>query len=357
MRVLTVIGARPQFIKAALLSEAFERRGVDEVVVHTGQHYDDNMSDVFFRELQMKKPAYFLQVGSASHAQQTAQIMERLEPVVTEVAPDIVLVYGDTNSTLAGALVAVKLNVPLGHVEAGLRSFNRAMPEEINRILTDRVSSILFAPTETSRTHLASEGITEGVFVVGDLMVDLALRTAAERILPNEQLNASNGTYALATIHRASNTDDPHAFTNIIAGLRALPFQVIFPVHPRTIPLVREAGVGKDDNIIICDPLPYREMIALVAHARVVLTDSGGLQKESVVIGTPCVTLRDETEWVETLENGWNVLAGTDPVAIVEAAMRAVPQVRIQPFGDGNCAMHITDALLAMELRTPVCAS
>lgn len=348
MRVLSVVGARPQFVKAALLSAEMARRGIDEIVVHTGQHYDRDMSDVFFEELQLPKPAHHLGVGGGGHGAQTGEMLKRLEPVVEAERPDWLLVYGDTNSTLAGALVGAKLHVPVAHVEAGLRSFNRAMPEEINRIVADHVARLLLVPNRHAAQQLATEGITQGVQIVGDLMVDLALQIAAglpERPPVLERLGVRRGEYCVATIHRASNTDDPDTFSRLIKGLRGVDWPVVFPVHPRTRAIAMQAGVGEGDNIILCAPLPYAEMLGLLRHSISLFTDSGGLQKEAFVLKIPCVTLREETEWLDTLEDGWNVLAGSDPKKIVQASRRLLPVRQSAPFGDGNAAAQIVDAL------------
>jgi UDP-N-acetylglucosamine 2-epimerase len=325
--------------------------------VHTGQHYDENMSGVFFEELAIPQPRYHLGVGSGSHAQQTGEMLRRLEPVVESEAPDWVLVYGDTNTTLAGALVAAKLHAPLAHVEAGLRSFNKAMPEEINRIVADRVADLLLVPNAQAAEQLASEGITSGVRVVGDLMVDLAKQTAAR--LPAsppvlERFQVRPGGYCVATIHRAANTDDERVFLRIVQGLRGVDLPIVFPVHPRTRAIAQAHGVGQNDNIIPCDPLSYVEMIGLLSRAATLFTDSGGLQKEAFVLKVPCVTLRDETEWIETLEDGWNVLAGSDPEKIAEASKRLTPARQGSPYGDGNAARNIVDAL---EERPTLCAA
>ena len=350
MRVLSVVGARPQFVKAALLSGEFRARGVDERLAHTGQHYDERMSDVFFSELELPSPHWHLGVGSGSHADQTAHMMMRLEPIVLECDPDCVLVYGDTNSTLAGALVASKLGVPLVHVEAGLRSFDKSMPEEVNRLVADRLGDLLLAPGASAARQLASEGITAPVEVVGDLMVDLAL-LAAERLQTRpailDRFDLKEKQFAVATIHRAGNTDNTAVFARLIAGLRKAGMPIVFPVHPRTRPLVEAFRVGGGDGIVTCEPLSYLDMLALQQHARVVLTDSGGMQKECITLGTPCVTLRDTTEWVETLTDEWNVIAGSDPVAIARAAQRSEPAERIFPFGAGDSARRIVDAMFA----------
>jgi UDP-GlcNAc3NAcA epimerase len=352
VRVLSVVGARPQFVKAALLSEELERRGIEEILVHTGQHYDRGMSAVFFEELKLPEPRYHLGVGSAGHGEQTGEMLKRLEPVVESERPDWLLVYGDTNSTLAGALAGAKLPVRVAHVEAGLRSFNRAMPEEINRIVADHVADLLLVPSPAAAEQLAREGITAGVRVTGDLMVDLARRVAAQ--LPPvpeivSSLQVPPGGYYVATVHRASNTDDARIFAEILRGLRALPMPVVFPVHPRTRSLAARLRAGEGDNLIAIDPLSYVEMIGLVSRAAAVFTDSGGLQKEAFTLKVPCVTLREETEWIETLEDGWNVLTGSDPKKIAAAAKRILPTRQGAPYGDGDAARSIVDALLECD--------
>lgn len=348
MRVLSVVGARPQFVKAGVLSREFRKRGIDELLVHTGQHYDAKMSDVFFAELELPDPHRHLGVGSGAHGAQTGEMMIRLESVVQDAAPDCVLVYGDTNSTLAGALVGAKLRVPVVHVEAGLRSFDRRMPEEINRLIADRVADLLLVPSASAAAQLRREGVESGIEVVGDLMIDLALETA-ERMEAEppvlRRLGVRPGSYAVATIHRAGNTDDSTIFARLIAGLRQTGLPVVFPVHPRTRPLATTLCVGQSDNIIPTQPLSYNEMIALERNARCVITDSGGMQKESVVLGTPCVTVRDTTEWTETLEGGWNVLVGDDPAAIAAAARRPRPQRPSSLARAGGCAARICDAM------------
>lgn len=346
-----------------MCSRAFAQHGIEEQLVHTGQHYDALMSDVFFSELALPVPHRNLGVGSSSHGAQTGEMMSLLEAVVRESEPDALLVYGDTNSTLAGALVGAKMRVPVVHVEAGLRSFDRSMPEEVNRLVADRVSDLLLTPSEDSAKQLRSEGITVPIEVVGDVMVDLALETLAR--LPQRpailaRFGVTSKKFGLATIHRAANTDDPVVFARLIAGLRAVPLRIIFPVHPRTRALCATLNVGSGDNIITCEPLGYGDMLALQAHARVLLTDSGGLQKEAVTVGTPVVTLREQTEWTQTLAQGWNVLAGSDPQEIVEAALRPVPAHRIYPYGKGGCAQRIVEAMLThvpQRRRVVSCAS
>lgn len=322
MRVYTVVGARPQFIKAAVVSHALAAAGVEERIIHTGQHYDRQMNAVFFDELGIPAPAVNLDVGSGTHAVQTGAMMEGLEAYLNEAPrPDWVLVYGDTNSTLAAALVAAKMHLPVAHVEAGLRSFNRRMPEEINRVVTDRLSRLLFCPTETARAHLAAEGMTRGVHLTGDVMLDATrhfARRAAEQAPLAKLVPVAPGSYYLATVHRAENTDDPARLRGILDGLGRLGQPVVMPLHPRT--RSRLEGMTVPDGIRIIEPVSYLAMLTLVTHASRVLTDSGGLQKEAVWLGTPCITLREETEWVETLSGGWNRLVGADADAIERAA-------------------------------------
>lgn len=353
IRILSVVGARPQFIKAGMLSAEFRRRGIQEILVHTGQHYDTAMSDTFFEELELPEPAYRLGVGSAGHGAQTGEMLKRLEPIVERERPDWVLVYGDTNSTLAGALAGVKLRVPTAHVEAGLRSFNRDMPEEINRLVADRVSDLLLVPNEGAAAQLRSEGVRgDAIELVGDLQIDL-VRAVAARIGNLAPAAAGRslqpGAYGVMTVHRANNTDDEAAFARILEGVRRSRLPIVFPVHPRTRPLAQRLRAGQGDNLIVCDPLPYGEMISLLNSARMLFTDSGGLQKEAFALRVCCTTLREETEWVETLEDGWNVLAGSDPNRIESAALRPVPSTQNNPYGDGNSAGRIAEAI---QVRT-----
>jgi UDP-GlcNAc3NAcA epimerase len=350
MKILTVVGARPQFIKAAPFSRAV-RAHHTEVLVHTGQHYDQSMSDVFFDELQLPRPDHHLGVGSGSHGWQTAQMLERLEDVMRREAPDHVVIYGDTNSTLAGALAAAKLGIPVAHVEAGLRSYVRDMPEEINRIVADRISSYLFAPTTTAVANLAAEGITSGVTLTGDIMYDALLQNAplaAERSTIMKDLALSPGGYVLATVHRAANTDDPARLADIIDALALLREPVVVPLHPRTRAALMGTDIEVEPPVRIIDPVGYLDMLALEQHARMVLTDSGGVQKEAYILRVPCVTLRDETEWIETLEGGWNVLAGANAERILAAAQRPRPSGDPPPvFGDGRAAENMVAALEA----------
>jgi UDP-GlcNAc3NAcA epimerase len=348
VKVVSIVGARPQFIKAAVLSPVL-RREHREVLVHTGQHYDEPMSQAFFQELGLPEPDYHLGVGSGSHGEQTGRMLERIEEVLLREQPDYALVYGDTNSTLAGALAAAKLGIRLGHVEAGLRSGNHRLPEEINRIVADHCSDLLFCPTMTAVNNLIREGITAGVHPVGDVMYDLLrqhLPVAEKKSDVLERLGLSAGAYYLATVHRAGNTDDAARLADILKGLQRLDEPVVFPMHPRTRKAVEGASLTMGDGLLAVDPVGYGDMLVLEKRARCVLTDSGGVQKEACLLAVPCVTLRDETEWPETLENGWNVLAGTDPTRIVAAAMRPAPKG--QPtscFGDGRAAERIVMAL------------
>lgn len=351
MKVITVIGARPQFIKAAVVSNAFRKRGVQELILHTGQHFDSNMSDVFFDELGIPKPEFNLGIGGGSHGQNTGRMVEAIERVLMDEKPDWLLVYGDTDSTLAGALAAVKLHIPVAHVEAGLRSFNRRMPEEINRILTDHSSSMLFAATETAVCNLTNEGIgSDKVINVGDVMYDAALYYGAKaeqqsRIL--ETLEVDSKEYILATIHRAENTDVPGRLAAIIEGMAQSGRQIILPVHPRTNARMNSAGLALPDNIIAIDPVGYLDMVMLEKHAALIMTDSGGVQKESFFYHVPCITLRDETEWVELVEAGWNqVVPPLSVNAIVDAiAMARTNGKLIQPYGEGKAAELVTETL------------
>lgn len=345
MRLLTVLGARPQFVKAAPLSRAL-RGHHEEVLVHTGQHYDYLMSAVFFEELGIASPAHHLGVGSGTHAAQTAAMLVGLEALMTADRPDAVLVYGDTNSTLAGALTAAKLQIPVAHVEAGLRSFNRAMPEEHNRIVTDHLSNWLFVPSAIGERQLRTEGVAAGVYVVGDIMLDAILQYAdrAEQVsrYPGAA-GVSPGDYYLCTVHRAENTDAPERLTSILSGLSRLDKPVVFPVHPRTRKALVESGLLPSSNVHLIEPVGYLDMLQLVRNASAVLTDSGGVQKEAYYLEAPCVTLRTETEWVETVTVGWNRLAGTDADAIVDAVGGLPTKRPPHPplYGSGDTAQQI----------------
>lgn len=327
MKFLTVVGARPQFIKAAVISPRL-RHEADEVLVHTGQHYDAMMSDVFFSELAVPEPDYQLNVGSAAHGEQTARMMSALEPIVLQEAPDAVLLYGDTNSTLAGALVAAKLTIPVAHVEAGLRSFNRAMPEEINRVLTDHVASRLYCPTEGAVQQLACEGITQGVVLSGDVMDELVLTTPLVSDYL-QGLRLEPGGYYLVTVHRQENTDHAVRLKSLIEAISALPGTVVWPIHPRTARrLDEEALLGRlQPSVRLIEPVGYREMVTLEAQAKGVLTDSGGVQREAAALGVPVYVLRDETEWTDLVEQNRAMLVGADP----ERILNAVTSHSLQP--------------------------
>ena len=319
MKILTILGARPQFIKAGSVSrEIAKHDDVHEIIVHTGQHYDSNMSDIFFDEMQIPKPDYFLGIGGKSHGAMTGQMMEKIEEVALQEKPDWIMVYGDTNSTLAGALVASKLHIRLAHIEAGLRSFNMQMPEEVNRILTDRVSNVLFCPTDTAVENLKEEGFEHfdaRIIKSGDVMYDGALfyRTLAKK--PQILLEDA---YLLCTIHRAENTDDPQRIESIFSALNqiAKEKQVVLPLHPRTKKMIQKCNI-KTDNIMIIEPVGYLEMVWLIDHCSLVMTDSDGLQKEAYFFAKPCITLRDETEWVELVDCGVNQLAGAQKEKIL----------------------------------------
>lgn len=345
---LTVVGARPQFIKASPVSKALRQAGVDEFLVHTGQHYDHNMSGVFFKDMNIPEPDVNLNTGSGSHAQQTAHMLIGIENLIQERKPDCILVYGDTNSTLAGALAAVKLGVPVAHIEAGLRSFNRTMPEEHNRVLTDHCADILFCPTQTAVDLLAREGITDRVFLVGDTMYDALLAfvdIAQQRSTILRQFDVCPQDYLLVTAHRPYNTDVPEHMAAILSVLAECGENVVFPVHPRTRALLPE--VTLPPRIRLVDPVGYLDMLWLEKNARMILTDSGGIQKEAYFLKVPCITLRPETEWVETLQGGWNVLTGTDTERIFTALRAPFPETEPLPvFGDGHAANQIVAALV-----------
>jgi UDP-GlcNAc3NAcA epimerase len=354
VKVFTVVGARPQFIKAATVSRLLRQvAGAAEVLVHTGQHFDGNMSDVFFEQMSIPKPDFQLGVSGGGHGQMTGRMLEALESLMESQQPDWVLVYGDTNSTLAGALVAAKLHLPIAHVEAGLRSFNMKMPEEINRVLTDRLSAVLFCPTDQAVRNLEQEGYAAmpiEVLKVGDVMQDAALyygkRAVAPTALPS---GITDSKFAVATVHRAENTDDRERLANIMAALDALHerMPVVLPLHPRTRQRLADAGIKCKAHLI--DPVGYLEMVWLLEHCRLVVTDSGGLQKEAWFFRKPCVTLRDETEWVELTAAGANQLVGTDPRDIangIERALAATPDYDIDLYGSGRAAQRIVQRLL-----------
>jgi UDP-GlcNAc3NAcA epimerase len=355
VKVLTVVGARPQFIKASPVSRVLREAMHQEVIVHTGQHYDYGMSRIFFDEMGIPEPGINLEVGSGSHGWQTGQMLMRLEEIMQQQQPDCVLVYGDTNSTLAGALAACKLRLPIAHVEAGLRSFNRDMPEEHNRVLTDHCSDLLFCPTQTAVNNLACEGLTRSVHLVGDTMFDAVLQfaeIARRRSVILDDLGLKPKNYLLATLHRPYNTDIPENLCAILKAFADIDETIIFPVHPRTrekiAGLEGSPGVeGAAGGLKMISPVGYLDMLMLEQHARLILTDSGGMQKEAFFFGVPCITLRPETEWVETLADGWNELVGADPDRIVQAVLKRNLPEGSPPalFGDGRAADNIVSQL------------
>jgi UDP-N-acetylglucosamine 2-epimerase (non-hydrolysing) len=349
MRVLSIVGARPQFVKLAPVAEAFERAGIDHVIVHTGQHYDTRMSDVFFADLAIPAPDVHLGVGSGSHGVQTGAMLAALDGVLDEHRPDWVLVYGDTNSTLAGAVAAVKLHLPVAHLEAGLRSFNRRMPEEHNRVLTDHAADLLLAPTKVAMGHLAAEGLAARSMLVGDVMTDVCFRVRdAVTSSPPPLVDGvdPDSGYLVSTLHRAENTDDPQRLESLLVALASLPLPVLLLAHPRLVARCAELGLSLDrPGIIRAQPLPYPEMVSAVLRSRGIITDSGGLQKEAFLLGVPCTTLRTETEWVETLEDGWNIL-DPDLARVHDVAARPAPTApRATPYGDGHAADAVVAAL------------
>ena len=351
MTIVSVVGARPQFVKAAALSRAI-RREHTEILIHTGQHYDPSMSQVFFEQLEIPHPDVNLEVGSAAHAVQTAEIMVRIEPWLLTHAPDWVVVYGDTNSTLAAALVAVKLGLRIVHVEAGVRSFDRRMPEEVNRVLVDRLASLLLCPSASAVDNLSREGIRDGVHMVGDVMADVIARlgTSGHDNGLLERLGVRQGQYVVATVHRPENTDDAARLSAILSALEQVGEPTIFRVHPRTRSRLAQVDGALDRlaraQVTVMDPVGYFDMLRLVRDARLLLTDSGGLQKEAYWLGVPCITLRDQTEWTETVEAGWNVIVGADPSRILAAVRGFVPPAARPPlYGDGHAAERAVSLL------------
>lgn len=351
MRIMTVVGARPQFVKAAVLSRAFARHrpDIEEVLVHTGQHYDANMSDVFFTEMEIPRPDHNLAVGGGTHGQNTGRMLERIEQLAIDLRPEWMVIYGDTDSTLAGALAAAKLHIPLAHVEAGLRSFNRRMPEEVNRVLADHVSDLLFVPTKAARANLLAEGIADSkIRVCGDVMHDAALfyRDRARQPAWAEEIELRPGEFALCTVHRAENTDVDENLMGIIEGFAGSKLPIVLPLHPRTRKRMAERKLSWPDNVVVVDPVGYLEMVWLEVNCRLILTDSGGVQKEAYIHGKPCITLRRETEWVELVESGWNRLVGCDAREINNAIVGAsIPKERPEFYGDGDSARLIVQAL------------
>ncbi len=356
MKIISLVGARPQFIKAAPVGRALRAEECEVVLVHTGQHYDNEMSAIFFRELEIPKPDYNLGVGSGSHGWQTGQMLIQIEEALLEEKPDWMLVYGDTNSTLAGALAAAKLHVPVAHVEAGLRSYNRRMPEEINRVLTDHASDLLFCPTQTAVDNLTRENITRGVHNVGDVMYDAVLhniKLAKKSSKVLEELDLEPGKYLLATVHRPVNTDNEDNLRNILMALNTLNEVIVFPAHPRVRKAINRQGLHINSHIQLIKPVGYLDMLTLEKAARMILTDSGGVQKEAYWLGVPCVTLREETEWVETVQAGWNVLVGPDAKQIIETVnVFQPPRERPNLFGDGRASQYIAASLVGSEVSS-----
>ncbi len=359
MNVLTVIGNRPQFIKAAAVSPRL-RRAATETLVHTGQHFDDRLSSVFFTELGLPSPDRELGIALGTNTSQTARMLEALEPVVRDVEPDAVLVYGDTNSTLAGALAAAQAGVPVAHVEAGMRSFDRTMPEELNRVLTDHASSLLLCSSQVAAENLRREAVVGEVVVVGDVMVDVAQSVqpaARERLDLLAARGVKRGEYVLATAHRAGNVDIPDRLAKLAQLLLAVPLPVVLPLHPRTAARLSAAGLldalRGAEHMIVVEPLGYVELNALLCNARAALTDSGGLQKEAYLAGVRCVTLRPSTEWVETVEFGWNTLVDLDADAMLAALASPPPREHPQLYGDGDAGERVVQALLAHVRATP----
>jgi UDP-N-acetylglucosamine 2-epimerase len=353
MKIISVVGARPQFIKLSSLSRELRKKH-EEIILHTGQHYDDELSQIFFPQLSIPEPDYNLGIGSAEHGEQTGRMLKGIEEVLLFEKPDLVIVYGDTNSTLAGALAAVKQKIPVAHVEAGLRSFKRSMPEEINRVLTDQVSSLLFCPTRTSVQNLKKEGITKGVHLVGDVMYDCLrehIKRAEESSRIMKKLSLSKKDFYLVTIHRAENTDIKENLKKIVDILSGLDKKSVFPIHPRTKKFLSEFGLlGKlesKNHLLPIDPVSYLDMLILEKNARCVLTDSGGVQKEVFFLKTPCLTLREETEWVETVESGWNRTCGLDhkKIQMFLGRVSYLPPKGIKPFEEEKASKKIAACL------------
>ncbi len=359
MRLVTIVGARPQFIKATPVSAALKDKNIQEIIVHTGQHYDQDMSAIFFKELEIQEPRYNLGIQAATHGAMTGRMLEQVEKVLMDENPDLVLVYGDTNSTLAGALAAVKLNIPVAHVEAGLRSFNRRMPEEINRVLTDHIAAFLFAPTTTAVENLKNEAINRGVYLTGDVMYDAALKfgkISEKTSTVLERLNLQPRQYYLATLHRAENTDDPARLQSIFKALAILneTRPVVLPMHPRTAKAIKSLDMkNRIQELCVTQPLPFLDMVALEKSARVIITDSGGVQKEAYFHSVPCVTMRDETEWIETTVAGWNTITGADSDKIVRAAQSAKKGRPIDEYGTGQAAGKMARILFSNSTTLP----
>ncbi len=349
MKIVSIVGARPQFIKAAAVSRLLRQQHT-EILVHTGQHYDANMSAVFFDELGIPEPEINLKIGSGRHGAQTGAMLTAIEAVLLQEKPDWVLIYGDTNSTLAGALAAAKLHIPVAHVEAGLRSFNRKMPEEVNRVLADHVSTLLLCSSQTAVDNLAAEGITQGVHLVGDVMLDaqnFAVKQAENRSTILAQLDLQPGEFMLATVHRAENTDNEARLRGIFNAFEALSTPIVLPLHPRTAKMLQNFNLKpKTSNLKLIEPVGYLDMVMLEKSAKMILSDSGGIQKEAYWLGVPCITLRNETEWPETVATGWNKIVGADKTRIVEAARGFVrPKARPSLYGDGSAGRRVVELL------------
>ena len=353
-KIITIVGARPQFVKAATVSRALRSSGITEVIVHTGQHFDDNMSKIFFEEMDIPQPDYNLDINSVGHGAMTGRMLEKIEEILIIEKPDLVLVYGDTNSTLAGALAAKKLDIKVAHVEAGLRSFNMKMPEEINRILTDRISDYLFCPTQTAVNNLAQEGFDNfdtKIFNVGDVMYDAALyysQKSAEKATVFKELNLNADQYILCTVHRQENTDSQERLENIVDALNEInkTIPVVTPLHPRTKKILEKSGLKPEFEII--DPVGYFDMVELIKNCRLVMTDSGGLQKEAYFFNKFCITLRDETEWVELVENGFNTIVGADKRNIIFSFKNVKDKEfssNVKLYGDGNASGEVVEIL------------
>lgn len=347
MKIASIVGVRPQFIKASVVSKQLREKH-EEILIHTGQHYDYKMNNVFFSELNIPEPEYFLGIGSGSHGYQTGEMLKKIEEVLIKEEPDLVLTYGDTNSTLAGALSAAKLHIKNAHVESGLRSFDRSMPEEINRILTDHCSDLLFCPTQNAVDNLKMEGITANVYLTGDVMADSLLynKEIAEtksKILSD--FNLESKEYLVATIHRASNTDNKENLKNIVDAFSQLDETIVFPLHPRTQKQLKEYGLYEKlaSSVKLVEPLGFLDFIKLMNHAKMILTDSGGIQKEAYILKIPCITLRDNSEWGETIEDGWNILVGANKERIFQAVNNFHPSLKLHKdrFGSGNAAEKI----------------
>ena len=369
MKIITVLGARPQFVKASAVSRAisqyndrYPNRPIEEILLHTGQHYDEDMSAVFFNQLDIPPPAYNLGIAEKTHGAMTGKMLEMVEKVLMDEIPDVIIVYGDTNSTLAGALAGAKLCIPVAHIEAGLRSFSMDMPEEINRILTDRISKLLFCPTETAVKNLANEGIKNGVYNVGDVMYDATMfyRQKAQKQFSLDRWNIEKKKYVLCTIHRAENTDDRKKLKDIFSALQEIAndFKVIIPLHPRTRKRLSMFGLnGFLQGINILDPVSYLEMIRLEISANAIITDSGGIQKEAFFHNVPCLTLRDETEWIETIDMGWNRLCAANKKSIIKTwndlkvkneDFESIIPNHLKPYGDGKASHSIVGFLASL---------